>query len=158
MGFSLLFMRLVDMEPVDVDRVGLQRFLDERGLRVRPNPAGSSGDLVHAVGSTLSFDGQPTDLHLDLLDQPGPVTGGIFHATLTKSELEFIYALCAAGHMMIINPQGPPFYLLLTHIHAATEAPDPEHTTWVGSAEQLGAALGTGYSSFQDYRDHVLPD
>lgn len=98
----MLFHRLADGETVDADRSGIHRFLTERDLQIRQNPAGG-GDLVGADGSRLSFDGQLTDLHLDPLDQPGPVAGGIFHATLTPAELEFIYALCSAGKMMIIN-------------------------------------------------------
>ena len=85
-----------------VDREGLRTFLADHVLHV--HQVGRVGELCDATGSSLTFVGYFTDLHLDPLDQPDPATGDIWHATLTQQECEFIYALCVVGGFLIVNP------------------------------------------------------
>ncbi|GAB2641356.1 hypothetical protein ABI214_00550 [Prescottella soli] len=150
MGFSLGFYRIDGGELVDPDREGIAEFLRVRGLRVEHR------SLVDDDGAVLAFDGAWSDLYLDPLDQDGPLSGGIDHATLTAAECEFIYGLCVAGRLMVVNPQGDPMYVVPARNHGDEALPDPEGTTWVDSPEELASALGAGFGEFQEYRCRVM--
>lgn len=159
-GFSLHFLTLGDDDVVDADRVGLAAFLAAQDLHVR----GEAGDsaIFDSSGRPLAFDGFQSDLHLDPLDQPDPVTGGIDHATLTACECAFIYGLCSAGRMMIVNPQGDPTYLVVGRTHSEGDVPDPDDSVWVDSPEALARSLGAGFGEFRDFlrrvQGHTPPD
>jgi hypothetical protein len=153
MGFSLMFLRVRHGDLVDADRAGLADFLAREGL-VAPDDAGElrrSSD-----GEALAFDGRWTDLQLDGLSQEEPVTGGIAHATLSPDEVSFIFRLCVAGKMMVINPQGSPMYIIPAETHVREELPDPEDTVWVGTPVELAQALGSSFGDFSTFRDRVI--
>lgn len=151
MGFSLSFFPIENGDLGDADRDGLAAFLAAQGLRVDPNGNG----LLFANGEPLSFDGSWSDLTLDPLDQPEPVTGALSHATLTESECAFVFDLCAAGKLMIVNPQGNPTYIALADVHSREASPDPDDSVWVRSATELALALEGGFGRFQDYLQRV---
>jgi len=156
-GFSLIFMRLRGDESLDADRAGLAAFLAERDLEVAP-----SNDTIHHLSGPdgqLTFDGNWTDLHLSPLDQEQHVSGGIWHATLSEQECAFIYDLCVAGKMVIMNPQGPPEFVVPDRNHTAedlVEAVNDPQIAWVDNAEELAEALGGNFTAFVEYRDRVL--
>ncbi len=150
MGFSLGFHRIDGNELVDADREGIAEFLHSRGLRMEDR------SIVDADGSVLAFDGAWSDLHLDPLDQDGPLGGGIDHATLTPAECEFIYGLCVAGRLMVVNPQGDPMYVVPGRTHQAAALPDPDETVWVDSPDELAIALGAGFGEFRNYLRRVM--
>lgn len=95
MGFSLHFMRVTKDVQLDVDRAAVAAFLDQHGLRVVESPYG--GEIVDRDDRALTIDGAFSDLHLDSLEQSDPLSGGIFHATLSPAECAFVYDLCAAA-------------------------------------------------------------
>mgnify|MGYP000862471048 FL=1 len=153
MGFGLMFMRVSDPEVVDADRVGLAEFLAAEGL----SSSAETGELVRVSdGEALTFDGEWTDLHLDSLTQAEPVSGGIDHATLTEEEVTFIFGLCSAGKLMIINPQGEPMYIVPAGTHDRGDLPDPEATVWAHTPEELAHALGSSFGDFATFRDRAL--
>lgn len=152
MGFSLSFYPIDGGDLGDADRDGLAAFLDARGLSVHSDGSG----LFSADGAALSFDGARSDLALDVLDQPEPVTGTLPHATLSSSECTFVFDLCTAGRLMIVNPQGDPTYLGIAGIHDGDDFPDPDDAVVVGSAAELALALEGGFERFQDYLQRVL--
>lgn len=148
-----MFARLKDPEMLDVDRVGLAGFLASQGL----TSSDETGELVRiSDGEALAFDGRWTDLHLDSLTQEEPVTGGIDHATLTQDELSFIFHLCVAGKMLVINTQGAPLYIVPADTHDREDLPDPDDAVWVNTPEELAHALGASFTDFTDFRDRVL--
>lgn len=157
MGFSLIFMRVKGNQELDADREGLAAFLAARKLTVAP-----STDATHHLAGPdgeLTFDGAWTDLHLKPLDHDGYVTGGVWHATLSDEECAFIYDLCVAGRMLIVNPQGDPQIVVPGRTHALADlAPDiPEdEIAWVDSAEELSEALSGNFEAFLAYRKRVL--
>ncbi|MFK4789430.1 hypothetical protein [Microbacterium sp. ZW T5_56] len=153
MGFSLHFMPVERDRLVEPDRAGLAAFLDTAGLAVH---ADGSGLYRTSDESALSFDGSWTDLTLDPLDQDEPVTGSLAHATLTADECSFVFGLCRAGRLMIINAQGSPMYVGIVGVHDPAVFPDAEDAVLIDSAEELASALGRGFADFQEYRDRVL--
>lgn len=157
MGFSLIFMRMTADEQLDADRAGLAAFLEKRGLEVAP----STDNTHHLADSTgqLTFDGYWTDLHLDPLDQEGPVSGGLWHASLSEQECEFIYELCVAGRLLIVNPQGSPDLVVPGHNHEPSDLQSSDNTyevAWVDSPDQLTEALTGGFQAFVEYRRRVI--
>ncbi len=154
MGFSLLFMRIENGEIADADHQGLNQFLTQQGLQIQSQA--HSGGLVDQKANSLTFDGSFTDLHLDPLDQTEPVTGGIDHATLSEDECQFIYNLCVAGKMMIINPQGDPTYVIPQHNHIPQDIPDVDDAIWVNSAEELYLAFSKGFEAFKHFKEKVI--
>ncbi|WFR71090.1 hypothetical protein P9209_17170 [Prescottella defluvii] len=104
----------------------------------------------------LAFDGAWSDLYIDPLDQDDPLSGGIDHAPLTLVECEFIYGLCVAGRLMVVNPQGDPMYVVPARTHEDAALPDPEGTVRVDSPEELASALGSGFGEFRAYRRRVM--
>ncbi|TQL77150.1 hypothetical protein FB566_2700 [Stackebrandtia endophytica] len=150
-------MRVQGDKQLDADRAGLAAFLAERNLHVAP-----STDSTHHLagpGGQLTFDGHWTDLHLDPLDLQEPVSGGIWHATLSEQECAFVYDLCVAGKMVIINPQGPPEFVVPGRTHTPDDLEgmfeDPQ-IAWVDDAEELAEALGGNFESFLAFRNQVL--
>ncbi|WP_433676818.1 hypothetical protein [Microbacterium gorillae] len=153
MGFSLHFMVIDRDQIIDADRAGLIAFLDASRLRIdRRWSQLSNVD----TDEPLSFDGSPSDFSLDPLDQADPVTGYLSHATCSPAECAFIFDLCRAGRMMIVNAQGSPMYIGITGIHNLEAFPDPEDTAFVGSGDELFEVLSLGYAGFQEYRARVL--
>lgn len=158
MGFSLVFTRIAANDVVDADREGLAAFLGAHDLRLAP-----SNDAVHHLTGTaglLAFDGHRTDLHLDSLVQEEPVSGGIWHATLSQQECAFIYGLCAAGKMLIVNPQGPPILVVPGSNHDAGDLPEDMlgDTAWVNTPEELQLVLSGGFEQFLRYRAQIVGD
>lgn len=157
MGFSLMFMRVDRDGKGDADRQGLADFLLQRGLTVAP-----SSDSTHHLMSDhgyLAFDGHPSDLHLDPLDQEKPVTGGIWHAHLTGEECAFIYDLCAAGRMLIVNPQGNPLIVIPGRNHTPAELPDDvdrNDIAWIDSSNELVQVLSSGFAAFLEFKNRVI--
>ena len=156
MGFGLYFMRLASQDVVHPDLHRLAAWLEYRGLHVAP-----SNDSTHHLAGPdgqLSFDGHWTDLHLDPLDQEEPVTGGIWHATLSRAECEFIYALCLVGRMLIVNPQGPPTYIVPERNHRRADLPSSgdDDIAWVNNADELAQALTGNFAAFLEYRNQVV--
>jgi len=148
-----MFMRVRNDDLVDADRVGLADFLVREGL-VLPD---ESGELSRrSDGGALAFDGRRTDLQLDGLSQQEPVTGRIDHAELGPEEVEFIFGLCVAGKMMVINPQGSPMYIVPAETHAPEELPDPDGTVWVGTPAELAETLGGTFGGFSSFRARVV--
>lgn len=153
MGFSLGFYPIEGDAMGDADRAALAAFLAERGLRINPETDG----LVHLEdGERLRFDGSWTDLRLDALDHDEPVTAALSHATLAPEELEFVFALCSAGRLMIVNMQGGPMYLGLDGIHTRGMFPDPDDAVLIRDAKELATALGGSFDHFSDFRARVL--
>ncbi len=159
MGFSLNFMRIGPDAILDADRDGLAAWLAGRELEVAP----STDETHHLRGADgqLRFDGHWTDLHLDPLDREEPVTGGIWSATLSAEECAFVYDLCVAGRMLIMNPQGGPLLLVPGRTHEAADLPESiaaSDIAWVDSADELAEALGGGFQRFVEFRDQVTGD
>ena len=150
MGFSLSFFRVGDDRILDADREGLAKFLKTHGLHIRR--VQDTGALFDTAENPLAFDGSWSDLRLDPLDQAAPVTASIGHATLSDAECAFIYELCVAGRMLIVNHQGGPLYVVPAGNHRAAAVPDAKDTAWVGSPQELAAALGGLFTSFQEFR------
>lgn len=155
MGFSLYFMNLTHAEVIDADRAGLALFL-ERHAAVSSE---ASGDASHAIAPhSLSFDGSSSDLHLDPLDQEGPVSGGIWHATLSAQECDFIFELCIAGKMVIVNPQGSPNLLVPGPARDANSLPTfagPAAVVAVGSGDDIRRQLTGDFEGFERFRNEV---
>ncbi|WZH36737.1 MAG: hypothetical protein PIR02_18625 [Microbacterium enclense] len=153
MGFSIMFMRLGGSEILDADRAGLAAFLASEGLV----SSGGSGELLRVSdGAPLAFDGYWTDLHLDDVSQEEPVSGGIDHATLSPDEVSFIFHLCVAGKMLVINPQGDPLYIVPDGTHERDDVPDPDDVAWVQTPEEFAHALGVSFGAFASFRDRVV--
>ncbi|WP_434278517.1 hypothetical protein [Acinetobacter sp. CE-15] len=154
MGFSLLFIRIKNQEIVDADRDGLARFLAENQLYVHTQVG--SGALVDQNEKALAFNGYLSDLYLDPLEQSEPITGGIYHATLSEEECIFIYDLCVAGKMLIVNPQTNPMYLIPTTNHEQHNIPDLNDAVWVNSAAEMLLVLSQGFNAFKVYKEKVM--
>lgn len=154
MGFSLIFVATDGDEQRDADRAALADFLGERGLHVEGDEG--SSPLVDASGAPLAFDGALSDLHLDPLHQEGPLTGGIWHATLSDEEGAFVYDLCAAAGFLLANPQGDPLYVVPVGTHTPEQVPDLDDTAWVASGADLQKALSDDFDDFRAYRDKVI--
>ncbi|WP_285042556.1 hypothetical protein [Plantibacter sp. LMC-P-059a] len=148
-------MNLTRDEVVDADRAGLADFL-ERHTAVASEPV---DDASHAIAPhRFSFDGSSSDLYLDPLDQEGPVTGGIWHATLSAQECDFIFELCVAGNLVIVNPQGAPNLLVPGPGRDAAALPTFDGPTAIVSVESgadLRRWLTGGFEGFARYRDVV---
>lgn len=153
MGFSLHFMRMTKDVQLDVDRAAVAAFLDQRGLHVVDSPYG--GEIVDRDDRALTIDGVFSDLHLDSLEQRNPLSGGIFHATLSPAECAFVYDLCAAAGFLIVNPQGDPTFLVPERNHEPEDVSELEDVVWVDSAEELAQALTGGFEAFREFRDRV---
>ncbi|MBZ4487828.1 hypothetical protein LQ938_12945 [Microbacterium sp. cx-55] len=152
MGFSLSFYPIDGDDLRADDRAQIMAFLDARGLTVDPETHG----LYRVTdGVALAFDGAWTDLELDPLDQPEPLTGSLPHATLTEAECTFVFELCAAGGLMIVNPQGQPMYLGIRGVHTPEMFPDPDDAVWIDSPAALASTLGGSFGDFQDYLGRV---
>lgn len=158
MGFSLLFMRLEGNSTADVDRSGLASFLAQNGLHIAP----SSDGVHHLSGESgaLTFDGHFTDLHLDPLDKVGKVGGGIWHASLSAAECRFVYELCVAARMLIVNIQGAPTYLVPGRNHRAEQLPEiidqQNEVVWVDSPEEFALVLQEGMARFQEFKRRAI--
>ena len=157
-GFSMSFMRIRRGEHVDGDREGATRFLEAHGL-VTDSHHETSAYLLDAAGKPLSFDGYRTDLHVDPLDTAGTFSAGIWHATLSEQECDFIFDLCVAAGFLVCNHQGDPYFVVpagnhdLADLAAAMDQPRP---VFVQSAAELREALSAGFGRFLDYRSRVV--
>lgn len=143
-------MRIEPSRIVDADRTGVARFLELRGLTVAAGQ--TSGDVVAHGGEPLAFDGYRADLRLDSLDQDGPITGSLSHATITPQECEFVYDLCVAAGFLIINHAGAPLYLVPHGNHTPEDLPEHDELTdvaWVGSSVELSRALSGNAEDFR---------
>ncbi|CAN5586477.1 hypothetical protein BH10ACT7_BH10ACT7_15240 [soil metagenome] len=152
-----MFMRVGRTGTSDADREGLAGFLLQRGLAVAP----SSDSTHHLISDDgyLAFDGYQSDLHLDPLDQEKPVSGGIWHAHLSDEECAFIYDLCVAGRMLIVNPQGNPLLIVPGHNHTPAELPDDvdvNDIAWIDSSSELAQVLSTGFAAFLEFKNRVI--
>ncbi len=161
MGFSLIFVRLDGDDGADADRDGLRRFLAARGLRAPTGPG--VGELTGVDGELLAFDGRWTDLHLDPLDKSEPLSGGIWHASLSPQECDFVFDLCVAAGWLIVNPQGDPEILVPGGTHTPEQLPSylaeaGETAVYVGSGAELRQALTSDFTAFLAYRDQVLDE
>ena len=154
MGFSLTFMRIKQDEQVDADRGGVADFLERRGLQLVAGRYG--GEIFDLDGNPLSFDDRFSDLYLDPLDQGDPLSGGIFHASLSAAECAFIYELCVAAGFMIVNPSGDPTFLVPQRNHAPEDLPELDDAAWVESPAELLQALTGSFDEFRAYRNKVL--
>lgn len=157
MGFSLSFHRIAGDQPADADRAGLADFLESRGLHVVADGFGS-GSILDGDDQPLRFDGDWSDIHLSPLDQDAPLSGGIFHATLSGEECEFVYDLCIAGGFLVANHQGSPLIVVPSYNHSLEDvsAIDPGDIAWVESAVEFREAVTDGFEQFIAYRDRVL--
>jgi hypothetical protein len=156
MGFSLMFMRVDRTGVVDADREGVRAFLEARRLTLIP---GKDVDQFADAEGPLSFDGHTTDLHLDSVESEEPLTGGIWHASMSAEELEFIYELCVAGRMLIVNPQGAPLFLVPAGNHQSGQFPDgvdEDEVVRINSAAELSDVLSGGASRFLEYKNQVI--
>ena len=81
------------------------------------------GEIVDRDDRALTIDGAFSDLHLDSLEQSDPLSGGIFHATLSPAECAFVYDLCSAAGFLIVNPQGDPTFLVPQRNHEPDDVP-----------------------------------
>lgn len=157
-GFSMSFVRIRSGQQVDGDREGARRFLQARGL-VTDSYHETSADLLYLDGEPLCFDGYRTDLHIDPPDTARTFSAGIWHATLTEQECDFIFDLCVAAGFLVCNHQGDPYFLVpagnhdLADLEAAMDDPRP---VFVESAAELREALSAGFRRFLDYRDRVV--
>ena len=149
------FMRIAPDQILDADRAGIAQFLERSGLRIVTGPHGN--EIVTHDDDRLAFDGSWADLHLDPLDQSGPVTGHLSHATLSPEECEFVYALCAAGGFLVVNHQGGPLYVVPNRNHAPDDLPehdDHDDVAWVDSSTELALALA-GVQEFRSFTRRV---
>ena len=103
--------RLRSGQHVDGDREGARRFLDAHGL-VTDADHETSVHLLNAAGAPLSFGDYRTDLHIDPLDTAGPFSAGIWHATLSEQECDFIFDLCVAAGFLVCDHQGDPYFIV----------------------------------------------
>ncbi|MEM7324461.1 MAG: hypothetical protein AAF531_15335 [Actinomycetota bacterium] len=106
-GFSLHFVRFDDETDID----GFRRFLDERQLVLVPSEFGSELCNVHtADGEPLQLDGEsrPTLLNVADPNTSDHVSAHIERPSLTLEALRFVYDLCVAARLAIVNPQGDP--------------------------------------------------
>jgi hypothetical protein len=161
-GFSMSFLRIHNEQVVDGDREQARRFLDERGLRLDTLHE-SSAHLMDADGTELSFDGYWTDLHLDPLDSSGTFGGGIWHATLTREECQFVFDLCVACGLLMCNHQGgtreSPMFVVPWRTHRVEDVAELDSQgsyRLVDTADELRAALSGGFERFVAYRNRVL--
>lgn len=152
MGYSLSFYPIDGDDLRADDRAQITAFLESRGLAVDPD---THGLYRVADGVALSFDGAWTDLELDPLDQSEPLTGSLSHATLTEAECAFVFALCAAGGLMIVNPQGEPMYLGIRGVHTAEMFPDPDDAVLIGSPAELASVLEGSFGEFREYLGRI---
>jgi hypothetical protein len=115
-------------------------------------------DLLVGPDGRLTFDGYWTDLRLRPPDQEEPVGGGISHATLSDEECAFIFGLCVAGHLLIVNPQGAPTFVVPQDNHIADDIPKGfcETTAWVNSPVELREALTGSSEGFLRFKEHIL--
>lgn len=154
MGFSLIFMRIEQDEQIDADRVAVAAFLERRGMKLVAGPYG--GEVFDFDGRPLSFDDRFSDLYLDPLDHRDPLSGGIFHASLTGAECEFIYELCAAAGFLIANPSGGPMFVVPQRNHAPEDLPELDDVVWVDSASELLQSFTGSFEEFRAYRSTVF--
>ena len=117
-------------------RAAVAAFLDQHGLRVVESPYG--GEIVDRDDRALTIDGAFSDLHLDSLEQSDPLSGGIFHATLSPAECAFVYDLCSAAGFLIVNPQGDPTFLVPQRNH------EPDDVSEFGGRRLGRQRRGTG--------------
>lgn len=151
MGFSLRFQSFREDVTPDTLRHAITTFLSDRGLAIDPD----SGEL-HRGGTSLTFDGEPTDLYITGLIGDEPPSGGIDHARLSHSECDFIYDLCVAGQWVIINLQQNPLIIVPNVAYdraklAEVEAVMEEESVFVTSAAELRSTLAAGFAEFVDY-------
>lgn len=158
MGFDLFFYGMDGGESAaEIDRDGLSAFLRSAGYRVN-----DVGELVDGNGLPIQFDGRRSALSLDPLDSPEPIEGVLHQATLTAAECGFVFGMCVASRLVIVNPQGPPMVLVPQRSHSREEAriqgwpSDPEDVVWVDNAAELRQALEGDFERFLDYRRLVL--
>ena len=147
------FMRIRDGRHVEGDREGARRFLDKRGLVLESGYETSAHVLV-AGGQRLSFDGSWTDLHLDQLEGSAPFSGGIWHATLSEAECQFIFDLCVAAGFLVCNHQGDPYFVVPARNHRSADleaAMDQQRPVFVDTARELQDALVGGFHQFVEY-------
>lgn len=157
------FMRVRDGQVVDGDRERAGRFLQERGWHLDGRHE-SSAHLVDPDGVGLTFEGRWTDLHLDPLDSPGTFGGGIWHATLSSEECQFVFDLCVACGFLVCNHQGgteeSPMFVVPRGTHRdhdiAVLGADGSYYRFVDSADELRAALAGDFDRFVEYRNRVL--
>lgn len=78
-----------------------------------------------------------------------------FSLSFYPIERAFVFDLCTAGRLMIVNPQGDPMYLGIADIHDSDNFPDADDAVMVGSASELALALDGGFGRFQDFLQRV---
>lgn len=157
MGFSLTFMRFRREQEIDADREGLASWLARHRLTL-DRRFDTACPILDPDGAPLQVDGRARDLHLDPLDSPGIVSGGIWHAGLGIEECTVIYDLCIAGRLLVMNPQAPDVFVVPGRTHRPEDVPGLADGVvgWADSPGELQAVLTDGYQGFLDYRDQVL--
>jgi hypothetical protein len=105
-------------------------------------------------------DGSSTELNCKELEGASEFTNCMFHMrSFSPAEIQLVYEVAVAGDMVIFNPQGDdsdesPSVIL---IHAAQRVQLTEQVAQkprlIGSALELGVALGADVSRWQAYRD-----
>lgn len=151
MGFSLRFHSFQKDAAPETAREAITRFLRDRGLEIKHE----TGEVMCGDGP-LEFDGEPTDLYITGLVGDEPPSGGIDHATLGRSECDFLYDLCVAGQWVVINLQQNPSIIVPNVTYdraklAEMEAAMEEEAVFVTSAAELRSALSAGFAEFADY-------
>ncbi len=150
MGFGLHCVRFDDAS----DPVGFRRFLDERRLTLERAEGSKLCGLRTADGTPLHFQGEdsPTTLLVTDPDSSQHVNAHLSPARLTEDELRFIYDLCVAANLAIVNPQGDiddsayPGLLVPARNHSPDEVQRIADETglnhgYVDSVEELFAVL-----------------
>lgn len=149
----MYFMPVQDGDLAPDDRVGVVSFLEHHALRVdtRTHRLVSTHD-----GVDLTLGGVWTDLQLDPLEQPEPLTGSLSHAKLTEAECAFVFGLCSAGRMMIVSPQGHPTYIGLEGIHTLESFPDTDDAVMISSPADLASALEGTFGAFRAFVSRAI--
>jgi hypothetical protein len=89
--------------------------------------------------------------------------GGIWHATFTSEECQFIFDLCVACGFLVCNHQGgdaeSPMFVVPQGTHRLDDIAelDPDGSyRFVNTADELRAALTGDLEHFVAYRNSVL--
>lgn len=157
MGFSLHFMRIKHEKEIGADKEGIQKFLKDRNLTIKPDDT----SFYDSNDKELEFDNYFSDIFLDGFDTES-ISAGIYHATLTTDECEFIYHLCVAGKMMIFNPQGNPTYIFVHDNHnfadlglSEDDEDLKEDFVTINNGIELQKVLTEGFSEFSQWLEKI---
>ena len=151
-------MRVRGGDAADGDRAGARAFLESRGLGTDGQPE-TSAHLVDAAGTPLAFDGDLTDLHINALASEVEFNGGIWHATLSDEECQFIFDLCVAAGFLVCNHQGDPIFVVPCGNHSPADLEalmEEPSVAFVETGAELREALSGGFGRFVEYRNRAV--